>query len=97
MLAISLVQRLGERRRLERSEDAVIAHDLGYLNAELRQRCGHLEADETAADDHGAARLGGPAPELERVVERAQRQGAVEWPRPRAGGDHDRLGVEFVE
>ena len=51
VLAVALVQRLGQGRRLQRREDERLADVLPDLHAELRQRRGHLHADEAAADD----------------------------------------------
>jgi hypothetical protein len=97
VLAIPLVQRFGERGRLKRRKDLVVAHDLRHLDTELRERRGHLEADEATADDNGPTRLAGPPAQFERVIERPKLQGTFECPRPRTGGDHGRVRVEFVE
>jgi hypothetical protein len=97
VLAIALVERFRERRRLERREDPLVAHDLRHLDSKLGQRRRHLEPDETAADHDRPPCLSSPSAQLERVVESAQRQRTFECPRPGAGGDHDRVGVELVE
>ena len=67
------------------------------MDAELRQRCGHLEPDEATADDHRRERLAGAPAQLERVVERPQDERVAERPRARTGRDHDGLGVDLVE
>jgi hypothetical protein len=97
VLAVAVVERLGERRAVERREHRRLPHDVGDREAEHGQRGGHLAPDEAAADDGRGPRRERALAQRERVVDRPQRERAVEVARPGAGRDHDRVRLHVVE
>jgi len=101
-LHATCAMQIGIEGRDDRGDDAAHQPVRGlehrHVLAEQAKRRRDLEADEPAADHHGARGALGPSGEIARVVERAQIEHAIEvgaWHGQRAdagtGGEHERV------